>query len=118
MFGNSKEIAEYKEIRDRDVPLKPVTVLTPEQMAEYDAKHEAEPASEPVLETPLHDTGNMWYSIGSFILPVFGAIGAALFKRFRYMRNYKACRKGAIAGFAVIGALIAIFGIALVLSVL
>ena len=118
VFGNSKEISEYKAIRDRDVPLKPVTVLTPEQMAEYDAKHEAEPAAEPVLETPLHDTGNMWYSIGSFILPVFGAIGAALFKRFRYMRNYKACRKGAIAGFAVIGALIAIFGIALVLSVL
>ena len=118
VFGNSKEIAEYKEIRDRDVPLKPVTVLTPEQMAEYEAKREAEPVTEPILETPIHDTGSIWYSVGSFLLPVIGAIGASIFKRIRHFRNYKACRKGAIAGFAVIGAIIAIFGIALLIAAL
>ena len=53
----------------------------------------------------------MWYGIGSFFLPVFGLIGTWLFKKFRYMRNYRMCRKGTIGGFATLGAILAFFGI-------
>ena len=118
VFGNAKEIAEYKEIRERGIPMKPVTVLSPEQMAEYEKNRETVPSDEPILETPIHDTGSVWYTVGSFFLPILGAIGASIFKRIRHFRNYKACRKGAIAGFSVIGALLAVFGVALVLAVL
>ena len=118
VFGNSKEIAEYKEIRDRDVPLKPVTVLTPEEKAKYEAERETEPSNEPILETPIHDTGSKWYSFGSFFLPIIGLIGGAIFKRIKYFRNYKSCLKGAIIGLILRGAIIAIFGIALLLALI
>jgi len=118
VYGNSREIAEYTEKREKNVPLKPVTVLTPEQMEEYEKNLETAPASEPVLETPLHDTGSAWYSFGSFFLPVFGAIAASIFKRHKHFRNYKACKKGAVVGFSVLGGIIAVFGIGLVLAAL
>lgn len=116
VFGNAAEIAEYRAVREKNEPLRSVTILSPEEMERYLAKQaesDSNEATEPIIEAPLHDTGNMWYAIGSFFLPVFGAIGAALFKRFRYFRNYKACKKGAIIGFSMLAAIAALFGIAL-----
>ena len=118
VFGNSREIAEYTEKREKNVPLKPVTVLTPEQMEEYERNQEAAPMAEPILETPLHDTGSPWYSFGSFFLPVFGAIAASIFKEHKHFRNYKACKKGAVVGFSILGGIIAVFGIGLLLAAL
>ena len=45
----------------------------------------------------------------SFFLPVLGLIGALLFKKFRHTRNYKQCRKGAVAGFVVLGVIVLLF---------
>ena len=71
-----------------------------------------------ILDTPLHDTGSKLYTILSFLLPPVGLITGWIFKRFNHIRNYKACKKGALAGFAVIGSIIALFGLALLLAVL
>lgn len=121
VYGNAKELAEYRALREKGEPLQSVTILTPEEMAKYMAERAAEgntAVSEEVLEAPLHDTGSIWYTVGSFFLPVFGAIGAALFKRHRHIRNYKACKKGAIIGFSFLAAVVAIFGVCLLAAAL
>ena len=70
------------------------------------------------IDTPIHDTGNVWYSIGSFFLPIIGIIAGLIFKKKKYFRNYKACRKGALIGFATLGAFALIFIIFLLLALL
>ena len=58
---------------------------------------------------PSHDTGSPWYMVLSFLLPILGILAAVLFKHFRHTRNYKMCRKGAIAGFIAVGIILAVF---------
>ncbi len=120
IYGNKKEIEEYKAIREKGEPLKPITIADPETAAEAN-KHRSETidaeAEKQFLEAPVHDTGSLWYSILSFFLPILGIIGALLFKGHRHYRNYHACMKGAIAGFAVIIAILLIFALLLVLSI-
>ena len=111
VFGNKREIEEYTAIREKNVPLKSITIRSADTPEEEVAAAEDNVSHESILDTPIHDTGNMWYGIGSFFLPVFGLIGTWLFKKFRYMRNYRMCRKGTIGGFATLGAILAFFGI-------
>ncbi|MBR3769913.1 MAG: ABC transporter ATP-binding protein [Lachnospiraceae bacterium] len=125
VFGNKKEIEEYKKIREKNVPLKTITIVdpnTPEGKAALAAKVEAieeaeRLAEEEFLITPIHDTGAKWYSILSFILPPIGLIAGLIFKHFNHKRNAKACMKGAKYGFITLLALIALFAILLVLVV-
>ena len=121
VFGNSAEIAKYKEIREAGVPLKSITIRdpnAPEEPKAVTAQDEMPAGSNYILDTPLHDTGSKWYVFLSFLLPLLGLIGAVVFRKFNHIRNYKACKKGALAGFAVIGSIIALFGLALLLAVL
>jgi len=121
VFGNSKEIEEYKAIREKNVPMKTITILDPQERGE---QSEAAPEQSPlssgdfILDTPLHDTGSKWYAIGSFFLPPIGLIAAFVFKKFKHLRNFKACLKGALVGFGVIGAIIALFCLLLVMAVI
>lgn len=110
IYGNKKEIEEYRAIREKNVPLKSVTILDPEAKAQMDAEKKEDTTShETILDTPLHDTGNFWYGLGSFFLPVFGLIGTFLFKHFKFFRNYRMCKKGTIAGFATLGVIVGLF---------
>lgn len=121
VYGNKKEIEEYKAIRETNVPLKSVTILGPDATHEEKKLLEAQNNSADeaaFLETPIHDTGSVWYSIASFFLPVLGLPAGWIFKHFRYLRNYKACRKGALLGFGVIGALLLLLLILLLLTLL
>ena len=122
VYGNAKEIEEYKAIREKGEPLKSITVLSPEEMKAQEQKKAAETAPEPdeseVTQIPIHDTGSMWYTILSFFLPLLGLIGGFIFKGFRHFRNYKACLKGAIVGFSVIAAIVAIYLIFLLLALI
>ncbi len=120
VFGNAKEIEEYKKIRKSGQPIKSITI------SDIDADNvessiseaaEAERSEFDVLP-PIHDTGSKWYTVGSFFLPVFGIIGSALFKRFKHIKNHKACKKGALAGFATLGAFAALFGLLIVLALI
>ncbi|MBE6936815.1 MAG: ABC transporter ATP-binding protein [Ruminococcaceae bacterium] len=124
VYGNKKEIEDYKAIRERGVPLKSITILDSEEEAAQQTKTAAETAaavsagSADFLESPLHDTGSKWYAIASFFLPLFGIIAAYIFKHFKHIRNFKMCRKGALIGFGMIGVVIALFLILLLLATL
>ena len=122
VFGNDAEIEEYKRIRESGTPLKSITILTDEELeAEAQAKSDVEEDDTCILDTPIHDTGNILYTIGSFIPgigTIAGFIAGAIFKKHNYIRNYKACKKGAVAGIVTFGAIIGLFGLALLASML
>ncbi len=117
VFGNQKEIEEYKAIREKNIPLKSVTIRSSNE-SEEQAAQEENVATETILEAPLHDTGSFWLKLLSFLLPILGLIVGAIFKRKHYYRNYKACKRSAIAGLITLGAFIVLFGLLLLASVL
>ena len=117
VFGNTKEIEEYKKTREAGVPLKSVTIRDPNAPEEEMVEEETVIHGD-ILDRPLHDTGNKLYAIASFFLPPVGIIAGLIFKKFRHIRNYKACLKGAIAGLCTLGAVVGIFLLALLLAVI
>lgn len=70
-------------------------------------------AEDEFLKTPLHDTGSIWYKVLSFFFPIIGIIAAMVYKKKQYYHNYKACKQGALYGFAVLAVILLIFIIAL-----
>ena len=76
------------------------------------------PTDDGILDAPLHDTGSKWYVFLSFLLPLLGLIGAVIFRKFNHIRNYKACKKGALVGIATFAAVVLFFALMLVLAVL
>ena len=120
VFGNSKEIEEYKRIRESGEKLKSITILPPEEMARRIAEEVKEDIiiSEEILEAPLHDTGSKWYTFASFFLAPIGLIAGAIFKKKNYIRNYKACKKGALAGLITLGTIVALFAACLGLTLI
>ena len=111
VFGNKKEIEEYKATREKNVPLKTITIL--DKDAPRPEEHHDNVAHDEIQLPPLHDTGSAWYALLSFLLPVIGIIAAMIFKKHRHYRNYKMCKKGAIAGFIVLAVILALFLLAL-----
>ncbi|MBQ9148164.1 MAG: ABC transporter ATP-binding protein [Oscillospiraceae bacterium] len=121
VFGNKKEIEEYKQIREKGEKLKSITILDPNAPNAEENKKKVEeslPVGESILDAPLHDTGSKWYSILSFFLPLLGLIGGLVFRKFNHIRNYKACIKGAVIGLVVIAVIIAFFALMLLLATL
>ncbi len=117
VYGNKKEIEEYKAIRDKDVPIKSITIADPSAEKTPAPQENAIPEEE-IKIPPVHDTGRFLYKFLSFFLPILGLIAAAAFKHFNYIRNYKACKKGAIIGLITLAVLVAIFLILLLLAVI
>ena len=128
VYGKTAEIEEYKRIREENVPLKssdfhkfdafyeklkkPVEDKPEEELTKKQkrAKKRVESlGSDSILDRPLHDTGSKLYTVLSFFLPILGIIAAAIFRKKNYIRNYKKCKSGAIAGFILIGVVIVIF---------
>ncbi len=120
VFGNKKEIEKYKAIRDSEKIIKSITITDTDEPVEAADTDDEDVivGSEFDVIPPIHDTGNKLYTIGSFFLPVIGLIGAAIFKRFKHIRNYKACKKGAIAGFVTLGAIVALFLLLIILAII
>lgn len=117
VYGNKKEIEEYKKIREVGVPLKPITIDdgTQPKNEKNVAETDFTEADNQFLNAPVHDTGSAWYTVLSFFLPLLGIIAGLLFKRHNHIRNFKACRKGAIIGFITLGVILAIFLILLLM---
>lgn len=117
VFGNSEEIRRYRAIREKNVPLKTVTIgkSVPKERAAEKA-----PAVQQahILQRPVRDTGSRWFALGSFLLPPVGLIAGAVFRRFHYMRSYHACKKGAVTGLVTQGTLLLMFCAALIYAVL
>ncbi len=118
VYGSPKEIEEYRAKRDAGVPIKSVNIVSPEEKAREMAAEEETPATEPILERHAKDTGSLWYGILSFFLPILGLIAAAILKKYNFISNFRVCKKGAIAGLITLAALIALFGVFLVISLL
>ena len=119
VYGNKKEIEEYKAIRAKGEKVKSITILDPDAPRPEQTEQKVdENGSEAFLETPLHDTGSKWYSILSFFLPILGLIAAGVFRHFHHIRNYKACKKGAIAGLITLAVIILFFALMLVFALL
>ena len=118
VYGNKKEIEEYKATRARGEKVKSITILDPNAPRSEQPEQKVEESHEPILDTPLHDTGNKWYAILSFFLPILGLIAAGVFRHYNHIRNFKACRKGAVAGLITIAVVIAFFALMLLLAVL
>ena len=116
IFGNKKEIEEYKAIRESGKSVKSITILQPGQ--EAPVKEEKAVSNEPILEAPRFDTGSKWYTALSFVLSIPGLIAGQIFKKKNHIRNYKACKKGAIAGLITKFAIVGLFGLALLSALL
>ena len=117
VFGNKKEIEEYKALRQKGEKIKSITILDPDATEEErQIAEDSIPTASGILDTPIHDTGSVWYTILSFFLPLLGLIGGLIFKKFNHIRNFKACRKGAIIGIATFVAIVALFGLMLLLA--
>ena len=119
VFGNKKEIEEYKAIRESEQVIKSITIADSAEKVEESVEAAAAVLSSQFDEIPpVHDTGSKLYTLGSFLFPVFGAIGASIFKHFKHFKNAKACKKGAIAGFATIGAIAVLFLLLILLAII
>jgi len=118
VYGNKKEIEEYKAIRDKGEPMQSVNFRKEGEAEELVIDDDYSAIEEAILESPIHDTGSKWYSLLSFFIPPVGLITGFIFRHFKHIRNYKACRNGAIAGFGLWGAVLALFGLLLVLAVI
>lgn len=119
VYGSKKEIEEYKAVREKNIPLKSITIQDEDSSVEEPEHVIAHTKEEDeFLSAPLHDTGNILYKILSFLLPIIGLIAAQIFKHFRFFRNYKACKKGAVAGLIFILALVLLFLLLLALAVI
>ena len=116
IFGNKKEIEEYKAIRESGKKMKSITILTPGE--EMPSGVDANVGSEDEIKLPpRYDTGSKWYTFLSFILSVPGLIAGAIFRKKNYIRNYKALKKGAIAGLVTKFAIVAFFALMLLLAI-
>ncbi len=118
VYGSAKEIEEYKKIRESGVPLKAITIRDPNEPEPEGKTEEENVSKEPILDTPIYDTGSAWYSVLGFILPIISLILGGIFRKRRYFRNRKACRKGAWIGLGFRAALLLIFLLLLLLAVI
>ena len=74
--------------------------------------------SEVILDRPLHDSGSFWFRFLAFLLPILGLIAGQVYKSKNYINNFKALKKGAIAGLIFRLVLLIIFVLLIVISVL
>ena len=127
VYGSAKEIETYKDVREKGVPLKSITILPEEERIAMEERKAAEGKKEDeeamsrsnyILDAPLHDTGSFWLALLSFFLPILGLIGGWIYRKYHYIRNYKMCKKGAIAGLITLGVVVALIAVLVGLSVL
>lgn len=119
VYGSKSEIEEYKKIREAGVPLKAVTIRDPDAPVEETPEEEdTNVSTESILDTPIHDTGSIWLAVLAFLLPLCGLVAGAVFRKHNYMRNRHMCVKGAVVGLIFRGAVLVLFGLLLLLSIL
>ena len=116
VYGNKKEIEEYKALRAKNVPIKSITIRDENEPPKQMPKKEA--STEEIHMAPARDTGSFWYNFLGFLLPLLSLLGAHIFRTHNYIRNYKALKKGAIVGLVFRAVLIGIFALLLVLAVI
>lgn len=113
VYGSDEELEEYRQIREKNEPLKVLNVVgintTPEEAEAAMKKAEIAESNVYIKPRPTRDTGSFWYTILSFILPILGLPAAILFRKHDYIRNYKACKKGLFGFLGLIGLIIVVY---------
>ena len=61
VFGNKKEIEEYKATREKNVPLKTITIL--DKDAPRPEEHHENVAHDEIQLQPINDKGSAWYAL-------------------------------------------------------
>ena len=118
VYGNKAEIQRYKQLRAEGKKLKSITILTPEEKAKKEAEKPQETGrQEIILDHPVHDTGSFWYKLLAFLLPILGLLVGQVLKGRNYLRNFRALKKGAIAGLIFRLVLLALFGLMILLAI-
>ena len=118
VYGNKAEIQRYKQLRAEGKKLKSITILTPEEKARKEAEKPQETGrQEIILDHPVHDTGSFWYKLLAFLLPILGLLLGQVLKGRNYLRNFRALKKGAIAGLVFRLVLLALFGLMILLAI-
>lgn len=117
VYGSKKEIEEYKAIREKNEPVKSITIAFSGSENTSEAQ-ETTSSEDGIQLPPVHDTGSFLYKLLSFFLPIPGLIAAFIFRRVNYIRNYKACKKGAVMGLITLGVIIVIFLLLILLAVI
>jgi len=119
VYGNKKEIEEYRKIREKGEILQPIRILKEgEERPKEEKDGTLTAADDQFLKAPVHDTGSGIYMFLPFFLPIIGLIAGQIFKSKQYYRNYHACKKGAIAGLITLAVIIVIFLIFLGLAII
>ena len=119
VYGNKAEIERYKQLRAEGKKLKSITILTPEEKAKREAQKPQEPGrQEIILDHPVHDTGSFWYKLLAFLLPILGLLVGQVLKGRNYLRNFRALKKGAIAGLIFRAVILGLFGLLLLLAII
>ena len=116
VYGNKKEIEEYKALRAKNVPIKSITIRDENEPANAQPAREISP--EDIQMPPARDTGSYWYNFLGFLLPLLSLLGAHIFRKHNYIRNFKALKKGAIVGLIFRAVIVGLFALLLVLAVL
>ena len=120
VYGNKKEIAEYKALREKGETIKSIQIAQSEEELQrsVDTTRKLTNAELEFLEAPVHDTGSTWMAVVGFFLPILSLIAAMVFKSKKYYRNYNKFKKGAISGLIFRAVILAIFLIALVIAII
>lgn len=115
VFGNKKEIEEYKRIRKVGNMPKSIVILEPDDKR-LNEKHQADDSYE-IDEINPNDSSSSIYTILSFIFPLIGLIAMLIFKKLNYIKTYYSLKKGVVYGFSIFGIMIGIFIFALILAI-
>ena len=118
VYGSQEEIDSYRVIRERGVPIKALSIVGDNAEEPEEGEDESMATSEVILDRPIHDTGSAVYTILSFFLPILGLIAAYFFLKHNHIRNFKACRRGAVAFFICLGVLILLLGLLILSAVI
>lgn len=120
VYGNKKEIEEYRKLREANVPVKAITIdeVKSHEKLVHDEVKASEIAEEEIKAHPAGDTGSFFLAVLAFLLPILGLPAALIFKSKNYIRNYKMLKKGAVAGFVTIGVILALFLLMLLFAVI
>lgn len=119
VYGNKAEIERYKKLRAEGKKIKSITILTPEEKAKAEAeKPQTDAHQEIILDHPVHDTGSFFYRFLAFLLPILGLLVGLVFRSKNYLLNFRALKKGAVAGLIFRLVLLLLFGLLLLLAIL
>ena len=95
VYGNKKEIEEYKALREKGEPLQPITIRKPgEEVKEENHEVHLSKAEDEFLKTPVHDTGSVWYKVLSFFFPIIGIIAAMVYKKETVLSQLQSMQAG------------------------